>query len=286
MLYMHITKQPGLFSIHCALLVLLAPLVALAQPAKGSEVNFAGSALHFGYQEFDDAGKLLDREDGFIPGMKLGLSHTSGKWVVAGDFSFHGGDVIYTGQTNSGIPISTDTKQNIADIAIRTEYWINNPHSLNFALYFGAGYHYWNRNIQPAVTSGGAPVSGLLEIYTWWTGFLGLKAEIYQSDSSRWLLDARLVQTIKPEIAIDFNGQYENTSLALGEKLGVRLSLPSSYPINQTTRLSIEPFAETYELGRSNTGTLANNGIPVGTVFEPYSKTINYGLSVGISQYF
>ncbi len=280
------TKPPGCFPVLCTLIALVFPLAAMAHPEKGSEFNIAASLLHFDYQEFNDAGKLLLRENGFIPGLMLGMSQTSERWVFAGDFAFHGGDVLYTGQTQTGIPITTRTTQNIVDIAMRTEYWIDDKQSLNYALYLGAGYHYWKRDILPTTTAGGKPVSGLLEVYTWWSGFLGMKAEIYQSATSRWLLDARLMQTIKPTIAIDFNGRFDNATLALGERLGFRLALPSRYTINRSTSLNIEPYAESYELGRSKASPLTKNGAEVGTVFEPYSKTINYGLSVGISQHF
>ncbi len=255
-------------------------------PVSGKEFKIEGSVLHFDYQELDDSGKLLDREKGFIPGFKLGLSQTSEQWVLAGDFALHAGDVAYTGQTQTGIPISSYTTQNIADLALRSEYWIGDNQSTSFALYLGAGYHYWMRNILSTSTSSGTPVNGLLEIYTWWSGFLGMKAEIYQSDFSLWLLDARLTHTINPQITIDFNGMYDKTTLDLGERTGFRLSLPSKYTINKSASLLIEPYAESFELGRSKTSTLDKNGVPGGTVFEPYSRTIIYGLSVGISQFF
>lgn len=149
------------------LLTLPAPLVAKAQPEQGSELAIAGSVLHFGYQEFNDTGKLLDREDGYIPGLMLGLSHTVDRWLFAGDFAYYGGDVDYAGLTNTGIPINTRTTQNIAGLALRSEYWPENAKGLDYAFYAGAGYHHWDRNILPAATASGAPVSGLFETYRW-----------------------------------------------------------------------------------------------------------------------
>jgi hypothetical protein len=260
----------------CTLLALLAPLGAMAQPEKGSELTIAASVLHFGYQEFDDAGKLLDREDGFVPGVVLGLSHTVNRWQFAGDFAYHGGDVVYTGQTNTGIPINTHTRQNIADIAVRAEYWLQSSRGSNFALYLGAGYHHWDRNIQPTTTASGIPVSGLFETYTWWTGFVGAKTEIYESASSRLLLDARLLQTINPTMSVTY-GQGDKVTLALGERLGFRLSLPWRHTLAHSSNLIVESYAESYELGRSAI---------VGGIYEPVSQTINYGLIVGISQHF
>ena len=123
------------------MLVLLAPIGAMAQPQESLELSIAGSALHFGYKEFDDSGKVLDREDGFIPGFIFGLSQTTDRWVFASDFAFHGGDVIYTGQTNTGTPITSRTIQSIGDLSMRTEFWPTDNSSFNYGLYLGAGYH-------------------------------------------------------------------------------------------------------------------------------------------------
>lgn len=280
------THRSDFVPILYALLALLAPPGVMAQPENGRELTISGSVLHSGYQEFDEAGSLLDREDGYIPGLVLGLSQTADHWVFAGDFAFHEGDVIYTGQTNTGIPISTRTRQNIADIAVRTEYWLQSSKGFSYAPYLGAGYHRWDRNIQSTTTSSGTSVSGLFETYTWWSGFLGTKATLYESESARWLLDARLMQIINPSVNIHFDGQYDNLKLLLGERWGVRVSLPWRYMMNQSSGLNVEPFAESYELGRSVTTPLTRNGTAVGSVFEPRSQTINYGLVVGISQHF
>lgn len=268
----------------CPLLALLTPLGVSAQPQNGRALAIAGSVLHFSYQEFDDSGALLDREYGYIPGFVLGLSQTSDRWVFAGDIAYHGGDVSYEGQTNSAppIPVNTRTVQNIADFAMRTEYWIHS----RYAFYLGAGYHHWDRNIQPTTTASGTPVSGLFESYSWWTGFLGTKFPIYKSGSTSWLLDARLLQISNPAISINFNGKYDNTALALGEHLGVRLSFPWHYQFNRSSGINIEPYAESYELGRSATAPITSNGKVVGNVFEPRSQTANFGLAIGISQHF
>lgn len=283
---MHAPYTFRLLPILFTLFVPLYTLEAMAQAQKGNEVSISGSVMHFNYKEWDDSGKLLDQEDGFLPGFLLGLNQKTDSWLIAENFTYHGAEVNYTGQTQTGIPITTHTKQQIADIAMHAEYWIVNKQSLNYALYFGAGYHFWDRNIHPTTTAGGAPVSGLHEIYSWWSGFLGMKAEIYQSDTSIWQLDARLTHTINPQISIDFNGQYDNATLGLGERTGFRLSIPSKYSLNSTTSLNIEPYVESFEFGRSSTSPLTSNGTTIGTVFEPYSQTINYGLTVGISQHF
>lgn len=279
-----------MYKIHTQLITLLLGLtltyIQFSFASDQAEWQISGSILNFGYKELDLNKKLLDREDGFIPGIKLGVRYPIKQWVLAGDLAYHTGDAAYTGQTQTGIPITTTTNQRIADTTLQAEYWTQTEEGTAYAPYLGGGFHYWRRDIKPTTISSGAPVRGLLEIYTWWQIFLGVKSEIYQSETISWQLDTHLSYLIQPSIYVDFNGLYDNATLPLGERWGLKVALPGHYKLNPTADLLIEPFAETYELGRSSTATLTSNGTPVGSVNEPYSQTINYGVSLGVSQKF
>lgn len=270
-------------SIFCTLLIIQE---VEAQPQNGIEYSIGGSILHFDYQEFNDSGKLLDREQGFIPGLALGLSNKADQWVFAGDFSYHAGDVPYVGNTNNGIPITTTTRQNIVALGLRAEYSLQSDKGSEYAIYFGTSYHQWERDIRSTTTASGAPVSGLFEIYTWWTGFVGIKSEIYRSGSDSLLFDIRLLQTFNPEIKVFFGNAYDNVKLPLGERWGGRLALPWRYLLDQESSLLIEPYAEYFEFGRSNSAPLTSSGSVVGSVLEPFSQTLNYGLTLGVTRKF
>ena len=283
---MHLTYKYNCLFILCTLFALLVPLDVNAQPERGSELTISAALKHFDYQEFSDNGKLLDREEGYIPGLAFGLSESVNRWVLAGDIGYHNGDTAYSGYTNSGIPITTTTRQNIVDIAMRAEYWLSGSKGRSYALYLGTGYHQWQRNILPTTTASGSPVSGLFETYAWWTGFAGIKTELFDSAYGLCMMDIRLLQTLNPTIDVNFNGTYDRANLALGERWGVRLALPWRYPLNRLSGLQIEPYYEYHEFGRSTTAPLTSNGSVVGTVFEPFSQTFNYGLLLGVSQRF
>jgi len=278
--------EPGLIRALCATLVLLAPVGSKAQPQEGSEIEIGASVLNFGYKEFNDSGKLLDREDGNIPGFALRLSHVRKQLLFAGDVSYHGGDVVYDGQTNTGIPITTRTGEKIVDMAVRTEYWQATPGGFNYALYAGAGYRRWERDIRPTRTAAGAPVGELFEIYEWWFGLLGAKLTLSESPRARWLLDARVVRPMNPSTTVEANSLYDKVRLDLGERWGWRLALPWRYGMSQAAGLTVEPFVESFEIGRSATVTAIKNGTPVGTVTEPRSETRNYGLAISVSSRF
>jgi len=269
----------------CALCVFFAPLSGHAQ-ANATEFSISSSLLHFDYQEFNDYGKLLDREEGYIPGLAIAINQPVGQWLLGLTLSYHSGETAYSGQTTSGIPITTTTRQNIVDAAVQTEYWLLTAHNLQYAPYFGLGYHLWQRDILPTTTAGGAPVYGLFENYSWWIGFIGIKTQLYSNDDYSCILDMRLTQTIKPEITVDFGGNYDKAALPLGERMGARIALPWRHRLSTDADLLLEPSAEYYELGRSATAPLTSHGTVAGNVYEPSSKTFNYALQLGLSQRF
>ena len=268
------------------LLALLFPLSVSAQSVSSTEVSISGSLMHFDYQEFSDYGKQLDREEGYLPGLALGMSQSYEQWLFAGNLDLHRGDTAYTGYTNSGIPINTTTRQNIAGLSLQAEYWLNSVQDGDFAVYFGAGYRQWERDILSTTTASGSPVSGLFETYTWWSGFAGIKTALFDAGYGRCLLDIRIAQTIAPAIQVNFHGNYDNAKLALAERWGGRLALPWRYAIDQSSSVLVEPYAEYHEFGRSSSAPLTSNGTVVGSVFEPASQTLVYGVQVAISQRF
>lgn len=268
-----------------SLLFFLLPL-AHAQEPDGLRFTLGSDLQHFDYSEYSDQGKLLDRESGFLPGLLLGIGRNQGPWQIAGQLSFHTGGVTYAGQTNSGVPITTTTEQRITNVELRAGYQFRQTQQIRQILYFGAANHYWQRNIQPTITSAGIPVRGLLETYSWWQAFLGIKMLSNKTSSFDWGLDARLTRIIAPRIEIDYSGLYDNPQLKLGEHWGYRVALPMTYSMTSSTALVLEPYLEKYKLGRSSSAPLTSQGVIMGTVFEPDSSSSNYGVVLGIHKFY
>jgi hypothetical protein len=99
-------------------------------------------------------------------------------------------------------------------------------------------------------------------------------------------LDARVVRPVNPSITVDSHGLHDKVRLDLGGRWGWRLALPWRYSMNRTESLTVEPFVEGFEIGRSVTVPVTKNGTPAGTVFEPRSDTRNYGLAISVSSRF
>ena len=243
--------------------------------------------LDFGYKEFDDAGRLLDREDGTLPGVALNLARAEGNWTLSGRFTWHAGDVLYDGQTNTGVPVRSRTDENILDSSLLIERRMRVlQDSIPLALYGGIGYRYWERDIRPTRTAAGQAVDGLSEIYRWRYVFLGGRTVLYDFGASRWQLDLRVFRPYRPTIEVDQQGRNDTVILDLGEHTGWRVSFPWEYRTGERTRLVLEPYAEGWDLGRSPTETLTRNGVPVGTVYELRSVTRNVGLNIGVQRFF
>lgn len=273
----------------CRLVFLVLLFIPCAEAVASQDawwITAQGSLLDFNYREYGDSGNLIDKEGGILPGLIIKMGKNQGQWRFAGKLSCHAGDARYIGQTNAGVPISTVTQQQLADAELRADYSIRNDTSVIQGIYVAAGRHYWKRDIQPTYTVSGAPVMGLLERYHWWQLDIGTNAMLYSDGHSRWLLDVRLMRIKNPQVAVYYSGLYDDVRLALGEHWGARLSLPWSYALDSSIILLVEPYVESYRLGRSATVPLTSHGIPVGTVFEPNSSSNNFGLSIGVHKDF
>ena len=244
------------------------------------------SLMNFNYKEYDDSDRLLDHESGTVPGLVFDLAGEIGRWAFGGRFSWSAGDVSYDGQTNTGIPIRTRTDENILDTSVRIERRLDIDASSGPTLYGGIGYRYWGRDIQSTHTSSGQAVDGLFEMYRWKYLFFGGKTAVYRSGRSQWSLDVQAIRPYRPTVEVDFHGRNDTVILDLGERTGWRLGFPWEYRIDARTRMVVEPYAEAWDLGRSQTETLTQQGVPVGMVYEPRSTTRNTGLAVGVRRFF
>lgn len=275
-------------TLYCVCVAMNAGCIGFASAEEGEPaILWNGQAyiswMDFDYREYDDAGRLLDRESGGIPGLVFDLAGAKDRWTLGGHFSWHANDVLYDGQTTSGVPIRTHTEENILDTSVRIERSLHTAATFGPTLYGGVGYRYWGREIRPTHTSSGQAVDGLFEMYRWTYLFLGGRAAVYRTDRFRFSFDARALRPYRPTLDVDYRGANDSIVLDLGERTGWRLGLPLEYRIDAHVRMVVEPYTEIWEVGRSPTETLTRQGVPVSGVYEPRSTTRTTGLAVGIS---
>jgi hypothetical protein len=231
------------------------------------------SAIRFDYRESDDAGRILDKELGTIPGLSLKIGQRFPAWEWESTGSYHHGQVSYNGQTNLGSPYSTRTDEYVGDVSLRLGRWFGARYpSMPYA---GIGYRRWDRDILPG------SVNGLFESYRWKYLWLGLKQSLIpQRSSFELFLDAGLLKPINPEMHIDFKGTYPVSPVVYPEsRLGLRLMLASSMALSRNTRITLEPYYEYWKLGRSpSVSTAVSTGML--SVYEPASETSNFGINL------
>ncbi|MEJ2142151.1 MAG: hypothetical protein P8Y24_07305 [Gammaproteobacteria bacterium] len=250
-----------------------------------NEFRLGFSMLDMNYKEFDDTNFLLDREDGFLPGVTGEFKFTgqnADSYLFA---SYHTSTIDYDGHTQGGIPVQTDTETDIIDV----QYRLNAKSSKQHQMYGGIGYRFWRRDIQST-----GNVSGILEHYTWSYGMLGVKSRFFKDYNSELSLDFRITHMLEANMDIDFKGfsatgfaPLDDKSVNLGKKTNFRISLPWRIKYKNLHTWIIEPYFEKWDIGKSNVVNLTENGVLVVLpecggvcgVLEPRSETRNIGVN-------
>ncbi|MEK7206939.1 MAG: hypothetical protein AAB134_03555 [Pseudomonadota bacterium] len=271
----HNNHRPHFLSSFCLTgLIFLWPSFALSadvSPETEMSVSVGVSFLDFRYAEYDVDGGLLDYENGFLPGLTLEATRTENDWFVTGKLDYHAGDVLYDGQTQTGVAVVTRSDAIILDVFFKfgRHFYVEGRPS--YSLYGGVGHHYWHR----AIRSIGA-VSGLTEIYRWDYAALGLNHVLDEGDHHTWKIDLRIQRTLSPSM------EFNTVQFPLAERNGTRIAFPWSRPLQKKQRLNIEPYYERWELGRSPNREVILGGKTV-SAFEPDSVTNNRGVIVSFT---
>ncbi|MDH3560181.1 MAG: hypothetical protein OEN52_04415 [Gammaproteobacteria bacterium] len=254
------------------LLGLVFPGSASPNPGDSTVAGWvAFSVQDFDYTETFDDGSIADTEAGLLPGVNLGLSIERNRVFAETALSAWSGNVGYHG------PADTVTGEDLLDWNLLAGAEVYRHTATTVAVYAGAGYRYWERDIQSTAT-----LSGLFETYEWWYGLLGLRLQRETGESVRLGADIRLLRPVQPEIQVEFASGFDDKDLDLGEETGVRVALTLEKKLDGKSSYFISPWFEYWELGRSRTGHLLQDGIVVGTVFEPMSETRNFGVNIGL----
>jgi hypothetical protein len=249
----------------------VAPLFSLG-------VDF--SLFHFDYREFKDDGRQFNRESGYIPGMVLTLGRATEDWDILGKFSYHSAEIGYDGKTQTGTQILTSTNETLYDLSIQLgKQLFLTPEIMPVRLYGKIGYRQWERDIRSTPIA-----TGLLETYQWGYASAGATLPVMQTSWGDIAFDARLTRMFNSSIDVSFRGLYDTVNLTLDNRIGFRVSLPISLPLQEGFQLHIDPFWEEWSFGKSNTENLTQNGSIVGTLFEPRSETRATGIMVGLKK--
>ncbi len=254
----------------------LTPAAPLQQ-----EVDLGGELRWMDYREFDTDGRLLDKETGPLPGLAARWQLAGGRWFLAAEGEWHPGIVEYDGQTQTGIPVRTDTRTFLFDGRLLGGHAFGNAN--RFRLSGGLGYHYWYRDILNSTATDGSPVAGLLEEYQWAYLLVGADLRLWHADRHELRLEGRYRRMLFGTMRVDFKGYqgYDDTDVVLATEDGLQLALRWRWELPSGRAIVFEPYYATWNLGRSNLAAVTRNGTATGDlILEPRSETRNMGLRV------
>jgi hypothetical protein len=255
------------------LALLLQPLTVFADTQLSTISTYAGvTALDFDYEEFDDLGASLDREQGWLPGMTAGFTYATQAWHFGGNLRWISGTADYTS------PIAdTTTDEELLDLSLFIGTPLLTRGDNRLQLRAGGGYHSWWRNARSTNFA-----IGFNETYRWKYALIGLHSEHRVDSQTVLTTDIQLHRVFSPELSVEYLQVYDPLKLSLGQENGFRLSLGLIKMMGKGLFLQVSPWYEYWELGRSAEDDLFSNGVLVGSAHEPRSETRDFGIDLNL----
>ncbi len=236
------------------------------------------SLLHFDYTEFSTTNHELDRETGWLPGLEASLNQTiTPDWLLSINTSYFQGTVDYNGETQAGVPHTTDTDTNLFRLGAQ----VNRLIYKNISLFVGAQAHQWKRDIKDNNN-----ISGIYEVYKWREYSVGLNSDFSFTQKDIINLQASFLLIRDATILVDLSRvNLGTTTLDLGDGTGARLNLSWVHQYKNNISYGLGLFFEAWQFGRSNTKQTQNSSAII-FVTEPRSETRNIGLQFNIEYLF
>lgn len=208
---------------------------------------------NFSYTEYATDGDILNRETGYLPGIGLDLSRTSGNTTIGLHGHAYSDRVDYDGQTQAGDPHTTQTNTGFYEIGLFTSIQIIPKKHL---LTFGLSQNYWVRDI----LSKGS-VLGLYELYHWNTVRSGYQ---YQTDLGAHHLNFGIEQLwhINNSMDVDFDGS-NSTSIPLKDGFGWQWNVNYSRKLQNQWMVSIGHQWQYWSTERSNSVLVQTKSGPI-----------------------
>lgn len=261
-------------SIFFPAILLCYPTVSIAAP----KLTISPALLYFDYTEFSTTDTVLNNETGWLPGLEASLRYTpSPDWLIGLNTSYFSGTVDYDGQTQSGVPHTTDTDTDLFRLGARLDRSIYD----DIYLFVGFQTQRWGRNINDK-----DGISGIDETYEWYEYAIGLNTDLHLSGKDRLTLEASFLLTRDATVFVDLTRvNLGTTTLDLGDGTGGRVNLNWAHQYDHAINFGLGLFFEAWQFGRSNTKQL-ENGSSIIFVTEPRSETRNIGLKFNMEYMF
>jgi hypothetical protein len=237
------------------------------------------SSLEFGlmYYYYDYSESINSNESGWLPGIYLSYDYKEPSNIYIKLYgNYADGNLTYDGATFSGTPMSFDHSMSF----FKFEGDIGYTNAINEKLllipYTGYGYRYWRRGETENI-------SGALfikEQYTWSYIPVGVRVDYKMDD--KWTIGANAAVHFMfggkmTAYFSEVNSALPDVDFDLGDKPAYYFEIPVSYKYDQNWSFVGTFWYEYSEIGKSDT---------VYGLYEPDSKTNQYGFSLGVAYSF
>lgn len=238
---------------------------------KGIDIQLFG--FDFDYKEELELPKK-STESGTIFGFDFGISSNRNHslWLTL-NLSFAKADETYDGSTMEGQPVKTTTTSTFFRFTTLVGYDFRIDDNFVITPFVGIDFRSWDRLI--------LGTGGMEELYSWKNIPLGLKLDFQMFENFRIGISDQYNIMFDGNIDVLYSKYYLNASdvsLKLGNVTGNEISIPMSYDIFEKFKLICTPYYERYEFHKSN---IKPNSFGQ-KIYEPSSKTINWGIKTGI----
>lgn len=241
-----------------------------AEPARrvDTTVTIEGVQRHFNYVETEN-GAGLDSERGHIRGYAVSIGQQNMKskqyWKIR--YEQLSGSTVYDGHYLAApyAPVLSRSSEFIEDL--EAIYGVPVSRDKKQSVYLGIGWHKWQRGV------------GYDETYEWGYVPIGYRYEFLQKKKFQMAVDVSAKIMFSGRLIVASDG--DSIQLKIGNRPGLRIELPMTYRMDEHWGLSLTPWYEYFQLGKSPIFLSAEGGIE-----EPASTNRQYGVNIGLQYHF
>jgi hypothetical protein len=263
---------------------LLAPLSSFAAP-----FDFGGKVglENFRWEEFDDDGAKLLQESGIRYALSGFLGNTlraKKDLIYRAEAKLYFGSVDYDGQTQDGVPASSETNYTGYKVEGEVGYRAGiSDGAFAWDILGRAGFDSWIRNIDNTTDVTGRAVSGAREHYTMINLKMGT-GPYWQSGQwqARFIAGLKLPFFTNESIRREDSGFDRDITLEPKGRVSPFLNFSNHIRLTDKLLLTIEAFYDSYRFDASNPEIVIRGG-EILSVRQPKSTQDNYGVEAGVS---
>jgi hypothetical protein len=241
--------------------------------------------LQYHMKEVNSAGGLLNREDGTLPVLRIGLEAEKEKKAIAFEYWQSEGLVPYFGMTQVGFPLFTFTRLDIRGIQLRAQKSFNWNATSSYAMSLGISNTQVDRSILPSF--GSLPLREKLDSTQ---AVIGTSAQLRLFEVMQRPLslsaEVNLLPTLRNRLSVDSFGLYDPITLKPARNVDWNAKVKLGYQPSQWIGIWLTLQRQSLTPGSTDYQIWTKNGVPSALVRYPSSQQFLNQMMMGCSFHF